>query len=951
MNKLKLLFVKSIFVLPFFVIQCATARGLLEGQTTLSYPDVKPRIRITVVSGIGQEKYLPYFSDLTKQAAQKVESLFQGKFIDNFSIVFDNRQDFHNGLATVLPTNRIYVHTETPELQSTIGLEDNGLLDTTVHELTHMIVLQQRKGIFTLFNYAFGNLFNPNIFLPRWVHEGFAVWAESQGENRGRGNNGIIHADLRKFAEYQRRTNKTPFTSDLMDGSMEGIRYVHSGNYPYHMGYLLINDLFNEKTSKTPQNLFHNSSSNLGFFFHNLYRSNGKVMTNRFESLKKEWATTPLETDNSSKIVGAKQIRGPFLSKGGITWIQSESIGNDDIEKFSFHFSSDGKNIHTTQITKAGLYGSQVFWSPSLQHWIFLGTAQDFNSNINLTKSIFLIDLEGKIKCEIKEISRIRELAVNDTQIAWIRSSLDGLLFFEKAELNKSCQLSQQELIHKTEKPFERLSHPWVQGEDWLVSKSLGTNLSSDYLIGNMNFELHLKEGALGHPQRINLPDCTDCILSTLYSKEYRGPLIFNPQDKSLKRFTQLTESPASYALQEKIFSNQKLWDEDQLIFHESKQAFSLNAEIEKVGLVEKNLFKDEDVSPKSKKYSVWPSIVPENRFFSYISEKGGPTISGQTTISDLSNNWQGSLNLGYAAYNKRFFNDFSLLHNSLGWGPFDQWQIQEAKSFQYSQTELQDRLTVLTQFRALKNISTSFYAAVYPGLEYRSGSSAGIFKSFSSIIPAIGLKFASTAAVETYLQKYKITNFRNALYLSSKLRFLPETALEAKGNFQGKISKMGYLIGLEYAKTSPRSFPKSYYEWGGRTQLSSLDNSFLARGFPVGIGPSLQILKANAEIGFRLMRVNRGLPWNRFHLTDIELRPFYEVLTTDLYQIDEKILYRTSVRMGKEYFQTLGAEIDFFCQALHYFDFKASFGVYQGFGRRGSTQYGVKLTSLLDFL
>ena len=949
MYKLKLLFTKSLFVLTIFVIQRATARGLLESQATLSYPKEKPRLKITIVAGIGQEKYLSHFSDLTRRAVQKVENIFQGQFIDNFSIVFDNRQDFHNGLATVLPTNRIFVHTETPELQSTIGLEDEGLFDTTVHELAHMIVFQQRKGLFTLFHYAFGNFLSPNAFFPRWVHEGFAVWAESQGTSRGRGTNGIIHADLRKFSEYQKRTSKDPLTSDLMDGSMEGIRYVHAGNYPYHMGYLLMDDLFKDKSSKTPQTLFHNSSSDIGFFFHNLYRNNGKVMTDRFEALKKEWSETPVETDDSSKVVSSKQIIGPYFSSGGISWIQSESIGKDDIEKLSLHYSTDGKNIKTTKMTNAGLFASQVFWSPSLQRWVFLGSAQDFNSNTNLTKSIFLIDSEGKIKCKNQEISRIRELSVNDTQIAWIRSSLDGLLFFEKAEINDSCQLSKKELIYQTEKPFERLSHPWIKGEDWLVSRSLGSKLSSDFLIGNKGFELHLKEGALGRPQRITLSDCNDCILFTLYSKDYRGPVIFNPQEKSFKRFTQITEAPSSYVLEEKIISNQKLWDQDQLVSHTLNQSVPLNVQIEKITLVENNTPIEESLS--AKKYSAWPSIIPQNRFFSYVSEKGGPTISGQTTFADLSNNWQGSLNLGYASYNNRLFNEFSLLRSSLGWGPFDQWQLQEAKNFQYSQKELQDQLTILTQFRALKHLNTSFYAAVYPGLEYKKGSGAGIFKSFSSVIPSLGFKFASPAAIEPFLQKYQITNFRNALNLSARLRFLPETSIDARGNFQGKVSRMGYLVGIEYAKTSPKSFPKSYYEWGGRTQVTSLDSGFLARGFPVGIGPSLQILRANAEVGFRLMRVNRGLPWNRFHLGDIELRPFYEVLTTDLYQIDEKIPYKTKVRMGKEYFQTLGAEIDFFCQALHYFDFKASFGVYRGFGRLGSTQYGVRLVSLLDFL
>ena len=954
MNKLKLLFVKSIFVLSIFVIQRATARGLLESQTTLSYPSEKPRIRITVVSGIGQEKYLPYFSEITLNAVRKIESLFQGEFIDSFSVVYDNRPDTHNGLTTVFPTNRIYVYTETPELQSTIGLMQEGLYETTLHELAHMIVLQQRKGIFTFFSYLWGNISRPNTLLPRWVHEGFAVWAESQGDNKGRGNNGIISADLRKFVEYQKRTQKDPLTSDLMDGSMEGIRYVHSGNYPYHMGYLLIDDLFKDPTSKSPQETFHENSATLGFFFHELYRQNGKVVSDRFEALKKQWAETPLAADDSTQLVSAKQIKGPFISSGGLSWISTESIGNENTEKFSFHFSSDGKTLQTTELKKAGLIASQVFWSPTLKRWTLLATAYDFNTNKNLEKSIFLLDSTGKIMCESQAIPRIREIALNDTQIAWTRSTPDGLLFFEKAEINESCAISSKELLYKTEKPFERLSHPWIQGQEWLLSRSLGTQLSNDYIIGNAGFELQLKEGALGFPQKINLPECKNCLLSTLYSKDYRGPIIFNPQTKSIKSFTQFTEAPINYALQEKIFSNQKLWDEDRLVSHELKQALPLAAEVQKADIQKienpTNTTQSQTENISIKKYSTWPSIIPENRLITFQTGKNA-YISGQASFSDLSNNWQGKGSLGYDSPTRRFFNEISILRNSLGLGMIDQWQLQEAKSTQYSQNELQDRFTVLSQLRFMKRLNTSFYAAFYPGLEYRKASEAGIFSSYSSFIPTLGFRFASPAAVETSLQNYQITNFRNALSLSTRLRFFPEVSVEAKGNFQGKISKVGYLLELEYAKSSPKSFPKSYYEWGGRERLTSLDSSYLARGFPVGIGPSLQLLRANAEVGFKLVQINRGLAWNRFHLADIELRPFYEVLTTDLYQIDEKIPYKTNVRMGKEYFQTLGAELDFFCQALHYFDFKASFGVYRGFGRLGSTQYGVKLTSLLDFL
>ncbi len=924
------------------VIRCASASTHLNSETFLKYPEKDPRLSIRLVIGPGLESEAQKLSEITLFSLKKVEDLFGMTFRDDISIVFDNRPDFHNGLTTVVPTNRVYVHTEAPNIESSIGLVKHPLLETTIHELAHMAILQQRRGVFTPLSWIFGNLSRPLTLYPRWMHEGIAVWAES--DVGGRGKLGIIDADLKKYSDYYQREQKKPLHTDFMDGSLE-LQSVSPGAVPYHFGYLLIQDLLDNLSPEQRGKTFKNASGNLGWFFHKTYRYNDKVVSDRFEDLSSKWAHyLPKDNSKVNEVSSQKNIKGPFKSMGGISWIESKDQ--------SLVFKFQGKNTKEsfeTNFHQRGISTQQALWTGT--HWVVLAYMMDLNTNKETEKKLLLANKDGSIDCSFSQVKRTREIALdlqNSNTIAWIRSQSDTRFVFEKAKYNSHCELNERTHLYATPQKFQRLSNPWLSGKKWMLSESLGSDMSRDFIRTSEGEVIKDPSGALGDAQRISIPRCENCIVATLYSPRYRGPVLFNPQNKNRLAFDIRTEAQSTVVLDSKLYTKEVLWEKDRI------REFDMSAA---QGITTLNKTISDTVVPESNQgkeiesYGAWPTIWPHFWYPNIQSYDRGYNISGSTFFSDLSNNWLGEATAGFDTGANRPFGNLSITKNSLGSGMLDQWSFEGASLFRYVSKIVQDNIVLATQFRISQKISPRLVMAVLPGAEYRYGSRANVLQPYSVGAPTLGFLLSSPHAVNVRLGSYQISNFDNAFYLFAKTRWLPESSTEVFSNFQGRIGNVGFLIGGEYARASEASFPKMFYEWGGRSSFSTLDTGFLARGYKSGIGPNLEIIRGNAEFGFKLWKFHRGLAWNRAHIKDIEFKPLYEVVTSNLYGVDSNGKpVKSSIRVGNDYFQTVGAELDVFFQVLHYLDFKASFGVYNGLDKGGETQYGLKLVSLLDF-
>ena len=92
-----------------------------------------------------------------------------------------------NGSASIFPDNIITIITFPPLDSSFLSGEDDPIKNLVVHELAHIVHLDQTAGVNRVLNKVFGSLgkLMPSA-VPRWFSEGLATWAETRFTRGGR---------------------------------------------------------------------------------------------------------------------------------------------------------------------------------------------------------------------------------------------------------------------------------------------------------------------------------------------------------------------------------------------------------------------------------------------------------------------------------------------------------------------------------------------------------------------------------------------------------------------------------------------------------------------------------------------------------------------------------------------------------------------------------------------
>ena len=151
-------------------------------------------------------------------------------------VVADN-VDYVNGYATPFPSNRIVLFARPPTDAS--GLRNyadwNALVVT--HELTHIFHLDRSRGFWRGAQAIFGRnpLLFPNLYEPRWVVEGLAVYYESRLTGEGR----LESSEHSMIARAAALANRIPTLQELSPGTS---RYP-GGQVVYVYGSLLFDYL------------------------------------------------------------------------------------------------------------------------------------------------------------------------------------------------------------------------------------------------------------------------------------------------------------------------------------------------------------------------------------------------------------------------------------------------------------------------------------------------------------------------------------------------------------------------------------------------------------------------------------------------------------------------------------------------------------------------------------
>ncbi|NIM50046.1 MAG: hypothetical protein GTN62_06885 [Gemmatimonadales bacterium] len=111
-------------------------------------------------------------------------------------VVADN-VDLANGIANIVPSNRLTVYVAPPISSRTLTYYDGWLRMVIIHELTHIFHLDRADGVWSVLRGVFGRVpgLFPNAYQPSWVAEGLATYYESRFTAAGRVR-GAFHRQL-----------------------------------------------------------------------------------------------------------------------------------------------------------------------------------------------------------------------------------------------------------------------------------------------------------------------------------------------------------------------------------------------------------------------------------------------------------------------------------------------------------------------------------------------------------------------------------------------------------------------------------------------------------------------------------------------------------------------------------------------------------------------------------
>jgi len=180
---------------------------------------------------------------MAKLTAVYMEDAFSKLSIDlnsapylRIQVVLVDISDSHNGFATPVPQNIIYIYTIPPLPHSSISEYDNWLRDTCFHELTHIINLSTTRGYSVGLRAIFGTVVDMNGMSPSNLIEGYAVFEETNMTSKGRGRSTFLNTMLRVSASEDKLNDKGIYELSKMPYVLDE---WPMGNRPYLYGYLI----------------------------------------------------------------------------------------------------------------------------------------------------------------------------------------------------------------------------------------------------------------------------------------------------------------------------------------------------------------------------------------------------------------------------------------------------------------------------------------------------------------------------------------------------------------------------------------------------------------------------------------------------------------------------------------------------------------------------------------
>lgn len=195
------------------------------------------------------QRLADHYAARLDQYYEMLETIFPVR-PDKITVVIIDRTDLTNGYATPIPYAHIVLYPVLPGAQESIGEYGDWTHELLVHEYTHILDFEPKRDVARILNTVFGSIINPNVYLPRWFHEGLAVEIETRFSAHGRLRSTYQDATLRALKQSGRLENFS-----IAEINETALHTFPQGSRPYLLGSTFWSDIMAEKGEEVASTL------------------------------------------------------------------------------------------------------------------------------------------------------------------------------------------------------------------------------------------------------------------------------------------------------------------------------------------------------------------------------------------------------------------------------------------------------------------------------------------------------------------------------------------------------------------------------------------------------------------------------------------------------------------------------------------------------------------------
>jgi hypothetical protein len=642
---------------------------------------------------------LPHFDLMFDAKHQELADLYADRLEDNLQflsqyfeifpartvVVIDDRTDLTNGYATPLPYGTIVLYPVLPGPQETISDYGDWARELVMHEYTHILSFQPRRGLVKGLYYTFGNIITPNILLPRWWLEGIAVDMETRNSDRGRLRSPYQDAAVRAYASEHQLENV-----QMAEINEVGIHTWPQGARPYLFGSLLWSDLIAKYGKEKIKELHWAYGGRMPYFIEGpvedfmgtdyigIFANTKKDLSDRVNDQMKTLKTVPFTEgttltvkngiENFFPVISPDGKKMIFLSKGdsnkrSVRILARPSLtvafdGSQEMAEINQRFGESSQDRLPTP--KGGIDESEgsdsppggtiqrLSWFPDSTRFIF-----DKIDNLNRyheVSDLYVFDL-GKMKVEqITHGERAREASISpDSQMAAFVKLDAGKTYLAILDLNEK----KSKVIYSPALQ-SRISYPsFVSNGEVIFSErdSKGREVLKKISIASGQ----IQEVLPNYPDA-RFPQMTLKGLIFTSNKNGTGNLYVASSD--LKSARPLTHTST--------FVSSSAWDDQRQEVYETElttkgfqirqtsAAASLPHELPKIQplLADRYPAAPREVpviaKPEAEEYNPWPYLLPTYWLPNLYFYDGGALIGASTSVADPLNKHAYSIAAAY---------------------------------------------------------------------------------------------------------------------------------------------------------------------------------------------------------------------------------------------------------------------------------------------------------------